>query len=411
MKLQGSSILNQPDIDRLITRGLNYVWFPKKLESIYRQQYQDGAAKEFNYRAVIIFALYFFLSLGIYQVLPQSQVPLWFSIYSWVGAIIGGAWVLSLFRQFDQWFDWYTCLGSSLANALTFIVINLLPDGQGSILLHAAMMYAVIITYGFVGQRFYPAVLAGWSGGLIGVLVSTYYNGSIEWTLLNRTYTFSSFLGMSLAYVTDRQHRENYLQSCLIELNRLKLVKQAEQMEILSRQDSLTGLANRRYLDEVIRSEWNRAMRHETPLTVMMLDIDYFKAYNDTLGHLEGDKCLKLVADNIAAVAARSGDLAARYGGEEFFLVFAMTDHEQAITQVERLMRMLQQAAIPHPSSPVDRHVTISVGVATVIPQLKEHLSDFIASADNALYRAKSEGRNRYVIAEPKLALVSTEAS
>lgn len=403
MKLQGSNILDRIAIDRLISGSLNYVWFPKELEKNYRLQYQNEAAREFNFRAPIIFILYLFLSFGIYQLLPDAQVRKeWILMYGCVGVIIAGAWVLSLFKFFHQWFDLYTGVGSSLAVAISFIIINVLQGGQSSILFHAAMMYAVVIIYGFVGMRFYNAVLAGWIGGLIGILVSTYVSGKIEWTLLHRTYTFSSFLGMSLAYVTDRQHRENYLQSCLLELNRLELVKQAEQMEILSRQDALTGLANRRYLDEVIRSEWNRAMRHETSLTVMMLDIDYFKKYNDTLGHLEGDKCLKQIAEGISSVAARSGDLAARYGGEEFFLVFAMTDEQQAITQAERLMQAIAQLALPHPASPVANIVTISVGVATIVPQLKDHLSDFVASADNALYKAKQEGRNQYKVAQTK---------
>lgn len=401
MKLQGSNLLERKEIDHLINNGLNFVRFPKKLETNYCMQYRNEAAHEFRYRGPIIFILYAFLSFGIYQLLPAAQVMPWLMLYGWVGIIVFFAWTLSFFESLNQWFDWYTGIGSCFAVALTFIIINILDGGQGNVLFHAAMMYAVVIIYGFVGMRFYTALLAGWLGGLIGIVVSMYYNGNIEWTLLHRTYTFSSFLGMSLAYANDRQHRENYLQSCLIELNRLELVNQAKQMAVLSRQDSLTGLANRRYLDEVVRNEWNRAMRHETSLTVMMVDIDYFKPYNDSLGHIQGDQCLKKVAEGIASVAARSGDLAARYGGEEFFLVFAMTDQEQAIAQAERLLRLIKGLEIPHPASLVSPHITVSIGVATLIPKLSDHLSDFISSADHALYKAKTSGRNQYVLAKP----------
>jgi diguanylate cyclase (GGDEF)-like protein len=401
MKLQGSNLLERKEIDHLINNGLNFVWFPKKLELNYCMQYRNEAANEFRYRGPIIFALYVFLSLGIYQLLPSSQVLPWLILYGWVGIIVSMAWLMTFFDRLNQWFDWYVGIGSALAVAITFIVINILPDGQNNVLFHAAMMYAVVIIYGFVGMRFYTAVMAGWIGGLIGVIVSTNYNGNIEWTLLHRTYTFSSFLGMCLVYANDRQHRENYLQSCLIELNRLELVHQAKQMAVLSRQDSLTGLANRRYLDEVVRNEWNRAMRHETSLTVMMVDIDYFKLYNDSLGHLSGDQCLKKVAEGIASVAARSGDLAARYGGEEFFLIFAMTDEEQAIAHAERLLRLIKGLEIAHPASEVSQYVTVSIGVASIIPKLSDHLSDFIASADHALYQAKTNGRNQYVLAKP----------
>ncbi|CAA3812999.1 GGDEF domain-containing protein [Acinetobacter baumannii] len=399
MKLQGSNILGQEQIDLLTTRGLNFVWFPKQLETIYRFQYQNGAAYEFRYRAPIILILYLFLSFGIYQVLPTEQVLSWLSYYSWVGIIVLIAWILSFIKKLNQWFDYYVGIGSSAAVAITFILINVLENGQDNVLFHAAMMYAIVIIYGAVGMRFYIAIIAGWVGGLIGILVSTYLNGDIDWTFLNRTYTFSSFLGMTLAYATDRQHRENYLQNCMIELNRIELMQQAQQLSLLSQQDALTGLANRRYLDETLDNEWRRALRHETPLTIMMVDIDFFKPYNDSLGHLKGDQCLKDIATAISSIAARSGDLVARYGGEEFLLLFPMTNAQQAKIQAERLMNAIKKIAIVHPCSSVSPYVTISVGVATTIPRLNDSISAFVSRADHALYQAKTNGRNQYQIA------------
>ncbi|HEO1827617.1 TPA: GGDEF domain-containing protein [Acinetobacter baumannii] len=399
MKLQGSNILGQEQIDLLTTRGLNFVWFPKQLETIYRFQYQNGAAYEFRYRAPIILILYLFLSFGIYQVLPTEQVLSWLSYYSWVGIIVLIAWILSFIKKLNQWFDYYVGIGSAAAVVITFILINVLENGQDNVLFHAAMMYAIVIIYGAVGMRFYTAIIAGWVGGLIGILVSTYLNGDIDWTFLNRTYTFSSFLGMTLAYATDRQHRENYLQNCMIELNRIELMQQAQQLSLLSQQDALTGLANRRYLDETLDNEWRRALRHETPLTIMMVDIDFFKPYNDSLGHLKGDQCLKDIATAISSIAARSGDLVARYGGEEFLLLFPMTNAQQAKIQAERLMNAIKKIAIVHPCSSVSPYVTISVGVATTIPRLNDSISAFVSRADHALYQAKTNGRNQYQIA------------
>ena len=391
--------MGQEQIDLLTTRGLNVVWFPKQLEKIYRFQYQNGAAYEFRYRAPIILILYLFLSFGIYQVLPTEQVLSWLSYYSWVGIIVLIAWILSFIKKLNQWFDYYVGIGSSAAVAITFILINVLENGQDNVLFHAAMMYAIVIIYGAVGMRFYTAIIAGWVGGLIGILVSTYLNGDIDWTFLNRTYTFSSFLGMTLAYATDRQHRENYLQNCMIELNRIELMQQAQQLSLLSQQDALTGLANRRYLDETLDNEWRRALRHETPLTIMMVDIDFFKPYNDSLGHLKGDQCLKDIATAISSIAARSGDLVARYGGEEFLLLFPMTNAQQAKIQAERLMNAIKKIAIVHPCSSVSPYVTISVGVATTIPRLNDSISAFVSRADHALYQAKTNGRNQYQIA------------
>jgi len=399
MKLKASNLLGQEQIDLLISRGLNLVWFPKELEVIYKDQYKNEAAHEFRYRAPIILCLYLYLSFGTYQVLPTDLRTAWVAYYGWVGMIIVFAWLLAFIPSMNRWFDYYVCLGSIGAVALTFTLINVFEHGQNNVLFHAAMMYAVVIIYGFVGMRFYTAMFAGWSGGLIGIAISVWLNGSIDWTYLNRTYTFSSFLGMALAYAIDRQHRENYLQDCMIELNRLELMRQAQQLSILSQQDALTGLANRRYLDEVLENEWKRSIRHEVPITIMMIDIDFFKLYNDTLGHIQGDQCLRRIAILLGSISSRSGDLAARYGGEEFLLLFSMTDKDQALIQVQRLMQLMQNIGIAHPRSNVSKYVTISVGVATTTPHLNDSLSEFISQADHALYVAKNNGRNQYHVA------------
>ena len=399
MKLKASNLLGQEQIDLLISRGLNLVWFPKELEVIYKDQYKNEAAHEFRYRAPIILCLYLYLSFGTYQVLPTELRTAWVAYYGWVGMIIVFAWLLAFIPSMNRWFDYYVCLGSTGAVALTFTLINVLEHGQNNVLFHAAMMYAVVIIYGFVGMRFYTAMFAGWSGGLIGIAISVWLNGSIDWTYLNRTYTFSSFLGMALAYAIDRQHRENYLQDCMIELNRLELMRQAQQLSILSQQDALTGLANRRYLDEVLENEWKRSIRHEVPITIMMIDIDFFKLYNDTLGHIQGDQCLRRIAILLGSISSRSGDLAARYGGEEFLLLFSMTNKDQALIQVQRLMELVRNIEIAHPRSNVSKYVTISVGVATTTPHLNDSLSEFISKADHALYVAKNNGRNQYHVA------------
>ncbi|RYY79906.1 MAG: GGDEF domain-containing protein [Moraxellaceae bacterium] len=412
MKLQGSNLLERKEIQKLLGKGLNFVWFPARLEKDYRFQYQNEAAHEFRYRGPIILFLYLFLSYGIYQLLPPEQVNIWLKCYGWVGIIVLIAWGFSWFEEMHQWFDWYATIGSSIAIAISFTIVNMVHDEQGSVLLHAAIMYAVVIVYGFVGLRFYVAILAGWVGGALGTLISMYFSDEIAWTLLNRTYTFSSFLGMALAYVTDRHHRENYLQSCLLELHRIEMVQQTQQLEVMSRQDALTGIANRRYLDEMLEEEWYRAMRHQTPLSVMMIDIDYFKAYNDSLGHLAGDQCLIKIAHAITKVATRSGELVARYGGEEFVILLPMTTQHHAIRQAERLLRAIKNTAIPHPASEISQHITLSIGVVTYVPQMNEDVNDFLYCADHALYKAKNRGRDGYVFAHlAPQSLSNTKAS
>lgn len=400
MKLKGSNLLTKAKLECLISRGLNYVHFPCNLEKAYRRQYQQEAATEFRYRAPMILFLYLFLCAGIYQTLDNPALTHeWLSYYAWVGIIVFIAWVMSFVKAFNRYFDLYVTIGSSASVAITFLVITNVGNQQNNVLFHAAMFYAVVIIYGFVGLRFYSAVIAGWSGGLIATFISQSLNQQIDWTLLHRTYTFSSLLGMSLAYVIDRQHRENYLQNCIIEISQAELRQQADQLEKLSQLDGLTGLANRRHLNEILDKEWRWAHRHAMPLTIMMIDIDYFKNYNDSLGHLAGDVCLQQVAQALKAVSARSHDLAARYGGEEFMLVLPMTDAAQAKVLSMRLISYIQELGIPHPTSGVSSIVTISTGVATIKHQSEESLDDFIRRADQALYLAKSRGRNQYQIA------------
>jgi diguanylate cyclase (GGDEF)-like protein len=168
-----------------------------------------------------------------------------------------------------------------------------------------------------------------------------------------------------------------------------------EHLERLSLLDPLTGLANRRQLDAMLDIEWRRAARSQTPLAVVIADVDAFKAYNDTLGHPEGDKCLVAVANVIRNATHRAGDLAARYGGEEFIIVIPGLAHAAALEYAQMLCRAVEARAIAHPSSPVAAVVTVSLGVAACTPFEQSSATDLIAQADAALYRAKNEGRNR----------------
>ena len=163
----------------------------------------------------------------------------------------------------------------------------------------------------------------------------------------------------------------------------------------LSFVDALTGLANRRRFDEALAQEWRRSARSQTPLAVVMADIDGFKLYNDSLGHLEGDRCLAAVAQVFVQAVGRAGDLVARYGGEEFVVLIPGADHAAATRFAEGLRAACEAQAIAHPQSPVGPVVTISLGVASCIPSDDGQATSLVAQADAALYRAKQEGRNR----------------
>ena len=158
--------------------------------------------------------------------------------------------------------------------------------------------------------------------------------------------------------------------------------------------DSLTLLPNRRYYDAFVKREWKRALRHQYPISMIMIDIDFFKLYNDNLGHIEGDHCLRQVAKTLKRFFRRPGDLIARYGGEEFCVV-AACDAEQIMVLAEILRTAVESMRLPHPASKVSEFVTISLGAATIVPGDDQAFERLLHSADQALYDAKASGRNR----------------
>ena len=207
-----------------------------------------------------------------------------------------------------------------------------------------------------------------------------------------------ALLGAGVAAVRWRTQQMRRRQAELVRqvAEQTEALRQAnEHLSRLSFADALTGLPNRRRLDEVLDSEWRRALRLQQPLAVVLADIDAFKAYNDTLGHPEGDRCLARVADILRRTTHRAGDFAARYGGEEFLVLLPGADAAAAAVFAEHLRAACEAAAIPHPASPLAPVVTLSVGVASRVPTADATPMSLVAAADAALYRAKQDGRNR----------------
>jgi diguanylate cyclase (GGDEF)-like protein len=176
-----------------------------------------------------------------------------------------------------------------------------------------------------------------------------------------------------------------------------KLLVMQRQLEDYSFRDGLTGVPNRRKFDAVLDEEWDAARRHTQPLSLILIDIDFFKQYNDHYGHVQGDDCLKRVGTALSGVASRPRDLLARYGGEEFVLVLPATDEAAATRVSERVRQALFKAQIPHAASSVGQLLTVSQGVGTLIPSASDTLMQFIDAVDRRLYRAKQAGRDRCV--------------
>lgn len=176
-----------------------------------------------------------------------------------------------------------------------------------------------------------------------------------------------------------------------------QLLDLQKELEDLSFKDGLTGVANRRMFDSVLEIEWTNAKRNQQPLSLILLDIDYFKQYNDSYGHIQGDDCLKRVAKTLSSSATRSKDFIARFGGEEFVLVLPETDEKAAKKVAERCRKLIFKEQIPHEISLVSHVLTISIGVASIIPSQQDEALAFVEEVDKRLYLAKQNGRNRIV--------------
>ena len=196
----------------------------------------------------------------------------------------------------------------------------------------------------------------------------------------------------------EEKTRELDAQVVKLEVLKYELEKSNEKLHQLSSCDGLTQLPNRRFFDEALAHEWNRSIRDQTPLSLIMADIDHFKAYNDTYGHVAGDECIKQVGMQLLETLLRDVDKVVRYGGEEFAAILPETDTKGGEFVAKRMIEGISNLNILHGSSPVENYVTISIGLATIIPQSGMRETKLIQLSDKALYKAKNSGRNNYKI-------------
>jgi diguanylate cyclase (GGDEF)-like protein len=173
------------------------------------------------------------------------------------------------------------------------------------------------------------------------------------------------------------------------------------ELQRLAISDSLTQVANRRRFDEYLAQEWQRLSREQAPLSLILCDVDFFKAYNDTYGHQAGDRCLRQIAQAISLTASRPADLVARYGGEELVVILPNTPAPGALQVAEDIRQQVRNLEITHAKSLIGDYVTLSMGIAGVVPSAKLQPDMLITAADQALYEAKAGGRDMIVVADP----------
>ncbi len=266
------------------------------------------------------------------------------------------------------------------------------------------VILAYILVYFILGVKPRSALFIGVSAGLLALIIAylqtaskSFVRYSNQEIILYLYYIgLINFIGYIVAYANTAKERENFLQARLLALDKATAERMGKELVRLTREDSMTGLANRRFFNERMSDEWGRARRSGEPLSLIFVDIDHFKAYNDHYGHLKGDETLIAVAHALQQVLARSTDLAARYGGEEFVILLPNTPIKGARAVADRVLNIVDSLDIQHKKSLTEKHVTVSVGVSTC-SILEEDLTiaEFIQQADSAVYKAKSAGRHR----------------
>ncbi|MBS4097976.1 MAG: diguanylate cyclase [Sulfuricella sp.] len=283
---------------------------------------------------------------------------------------------------------------------LAYVLLQIRLDGQ----LNASQSFFLQLAIDIVGATFFGILLVGsYIRQTIVAPVAELVKHTEQVAAGNyaarcdiRTHNELAALGngfndMSAAIEDDIKAREQAEQALLAAKN---------QLEALAHVDGLTNIPNRRFFDERLATEWRRARRAQLPLALLMIDIDFFKPYNDNNGHGAGDECLKKVAAALAQALVRPADLIARYGGEEFVALLPETHKEGLLQIAERLREAVAGLDLPHPHSRSASHVTISLGGATLVPPLEGEPATLLAAADAMLYRAKERGRNRVCVEE-----------
>src|SRR5216684_6582378 len=273
--------------------------------------------------------------------------------------------------------------------------IQIIATLGGMSILFPCLMLTIIFVYFMAGLIFYHAVAAN------ALVIFGYLAAGTALQLPGREFAYDALamvaanvFGASVVYMHEKTSRMRFLEACLLR-------------ELVAR-DGLTGIQNRRMFDQHIQRVWQQAVREQERVAVLLADIDCFKDYNDRYGHQAGDECLRAVAVSLSQCARRPLDFVARYGGEEFAVVLYEASHDYVSEVLTRIQRSIAELNIPHDASKVASRLTVSIGAAFVLPAANRTLEGLIQLADEALYCAKEEGRNRVVVMEAEYHTLKT---
>ena len=369
---------------RQLREGFRKLRFEGALEQEFRQDYIDQNVRRVRWALYLVIVF-----IGAFCLLDWLTHPQ--ELATWAVSIRMGimypALILPLIATFEgslKRFRVTLMIVACLAVGGVAVAIDLAARQYGITYFFSSLILFSVYVYFFTGLRCEIAIATSMTVYFTYLAAAFSQLPTLEF-FYNSLFLLSANLGGAIGcYVLEHALRTHYLESRM-------LFEQAER-------DGLTGLYNRRMFDEHFQQLWNQAQRNENKLAVLLVDIDYFKMFNDIYGHQAGDDCLRRVAKTLAESARRPFDIAARYGGEEFVIVLFDPPVAHAEDMAQEMRRAIEDLGILHRGSRVSRFLTVSVGTAIAVPAEGRRSAGLLQLADEALYEAKESGRNRIIV-------------
>ncbi len=367
---------------RQLKEGFRRLRFFEELESEFRNHYNEQLLT--RVRPALWIGIIAFAAFAIWDAVSLPPVVTHWTLMIRFG-LVYPAFFMTWFASSHPFYQKYIAFfifGTVLIAGIGIIAIVCVARLYQAPLPYEGIILLTMATYLLTGLLFYKALICSSIVFVIYVISEISVGYPVTFLVSNAIFVFfANIIGMSGSYTLERTIRTNYLKTKLL--------------EELADRDGLTGIYNRRMFNTYLEKIWAQACREQKSLMVALIDVDYFKKFNDQYGHLAGDDCLKKIAKALQFVIKRPLDLAARYGGEEFVLVRFQATSESMREFAEEIRNGIAVLHLPHPASLVSQFVTLSIGIAYTVPQDSFSLKEFIHSADEVLYQAKIQGRNQ----------------
>lgn len=382
-------------ISVLLARGFPFLHFPAPLEEQFSTYVRRQARRHLRFSAIAIGLFFGLVGLCSYLMFSRETFQAWLPAYLFEGAALLFVVLMTLKRQFDRFYHLYAAFASWLALVGITLVGISIQDAAARQYASYSVLCLTIVVYAMALLPMRVAMASGWMAMLTVVKAAGWMGLTIDWAQFSQYFLAANVLGMLVSYLLEHRERTLFLTARLLDLEKAELDRVTRRLGKQSQEDPMTGLANRRHFNEVFQQEWDRGRRSNQPLSLIFIDVDHFKKYNDHYGHIEGDTCLIAVASVLGAQVRRAGDLAVRYGGEEFVILLPNTPLDGALRVANKVLQTVDSLNLPHAASTTAEYVTVSIGVASAKSDQELEALDLLEAADNALYQAKENGRHR----------------